>query len=150
MFPILVLAMMIAVQPVIAQNGIDKSPTCTTCKVDNLIADVYNLTPEDVPGQLISGQFAYVMHLNGKKDAPIDMTLEEIAEFVNSAGFNYLKENGDVYFTVLLENKYFLVEVERLGDSYGPLKIQSNDKTIREHLSPFLQVIIPRLKKEDV
>ncbi len=128
--------MMIAVQPVSAQNA-DKRPFCTTCEKDGLIADVYIVIPDDITGQLISGQFKRITYLEGKNDAPIAMSLEEIAAFVESDGFNHLKENGDVYFTLLLDNKYFLVEVEKLGGSYGPLKIQSYNKTIRDHLNPF-------------
>lgn len=139
---------MIALQPVAAQNGLDKQPFCTTCELENINADVYVVISDEIAGQLISGQFARITYSATEKDLSVAMSPEEIAKFLASDGFNYLKEGGDVYFTVQLGNQYFLVEVDRSGGSYGPLKIQTYEKTVRPNLTPFMQVIIPRPKKE--
>jgi len=148
MFLILVLAMMIAVQPVSAQNA-DKQPFCTTCELENLNADVYVVIADEIGGQLISGQFARIAYSTDQlKDVDLGMSPEEIAKFLASNGFSYLKEGGDAYFIVKLGNQYLLVEVDRLGGSYGPLKIQTYEKIIRQNLTPFLQVVIPRPQKQ--
>lgn len=142
----LILATVVAVQSSTAQL-LDKDPICITCELENVNADAYVVIADEIAGQLISGQFARITHSKGLKDVEVAMSPEEIAKFLASDGFNYLKEGGDAYFIVKLENQYLLVEVDRLGGSYGPLKIQSYDKVIRQNLSPFLEVIIPRTKK---
>ena len=138
---------MLMITSVVSAQGVDISPFCTTCELENIDADVYIVLPADIAGQLISGQFRRVMDLEGKKDAPIAMSVEEVTAFIESDGFNHLKQYGDVYATVLLNKKYFLMEIKKIGNSYEPLQVQSYYKVVSDDLTPFLQLIIPRQKK---
>lgn len=146
MFLMLVLATVVAVHPLTAQNGVDKNPFCSSNKFNELNADVYVVLPDDIPGQLISGQFARVAK---QFDCPrVAMTPDEVIEFIHSDGFNLLKDGGDVYFLVMQKKGYVLWELIKLGDAYQLSKSLSYDEQVVEKTAqPFLQLIIPRPQK---
>lgn len=143
MFLVMVLAAIVAVQPLTAQNGVDRKPFCISNDVSGLNADVYVILPDDISGQLISGQFARVAE---QFECPkVGMTSDEIIAFIHSDGFNFLKDGGDVYFVLESQQKRTLIEVVKLGDSYQLVKNGSYDeKVVGKNAQPFLQLIIPR------
>lgn len=145
-FLFLVLATVIAVHPLAAQNGVDRNPFCISNDVSGLNADVYVILPDDISGQLISGQFARVAE---QFECPkVGMTSDEIIAFIHSDGFNFLKDGGDVYFVLESQQKRILVELIKLGDSYQLVKNGSYDeKVVEKNVQPFLQLVIPRPQK---
>ena len=142
-FLFLVLATVVAVHPAAAQNGVDRNPFCISNDVSGLNADVYVILPDDISGQLISGQFARVAE---QFECPkVGMTSDEITAFIHSDGFNFLKDGGDVYLVLESQQKRTLIEVVKLGDSYQLVKNGSYDeKVVGKNAQPFLQLIIPR------
>ena len=146
MFLVLVLATVVAVHPLAAQNGVDRNPFCSSNEFNGLNADVYIVLPDDISGQLISGQFARVAELFGCPK--VVMTSDEITAFIHSDGFNLLKDGGDVYFVLESQQKRILVELIKLGDSYQLVKNGSYDeKVVGKNAQPFLQLVIPRPQK---
>mgnify|MGYP006999872248 CR=1 FL=1 len=146
MFLMLVLATVVAVHPLTAQNGVDRNPFCNSNTFKGLNADVYIVLPDDIRGQLISGQF---MRVAKQFDCPrVAMTPDEVIEFIHSDGFNLLKDGGNVYFVVMQNKRYALWELIKLGDAYQLSKSLSYDEQVVEKTAqPFLQLIIPRPQK---
>ena len=146
MFLVLVLATVVAVHPLAAQNGVDRNPFCSSNEFNGLNADVYIVLPDDIFGQLISGQFTRVAE---QFNCPrVAMTPDEVVAFIHSDGFNLLKDGGDVYFVVTQKKGYVLWELIKLGDVYQLSKsISYDDQVVEKKSQPFLQLIIPRPQK---
>lgn len=122
----------------------DTSVICLNCNEDNFIADVFVLLPDDLQGQLISGQFYKIA--DGKVKP--EMTMEEIQLFLESNGRKYIKLCGESYFLLFKDRKYFLVEVIRNLDEIEELKIMSI-YTVIDTKTPFLNIVIPRVESNN-
>lgn len=148
MFLVMVLAAIVAVQPLTAQNGVDRKPFCSSSKFKRINADVYIVIPDDILGQLVSGQFTRVAEqFNCSRVA---MTPDEIVLFLQSDGFNLLKDEGSVFFVIQQKNGYVLRELIKMGDTYRFSEPLSYDNhVVDSSIQPFLQLVIPRSKKKN-
>lgn len=122
----------------------DPSVLCLNCNEANHTADVFVLLPDDLEGQLISGQF---YKLAAGKVRP-EMTMEEINYFLENYGKKYIRLCGDSYFILVKDRKHFIVEVVRNLDEIEELKIMSI-YTVFESNAPFLNIVLPRVNSNN-